>query len=136
MKKPDRQVLRLDNRTDMVLEIDILLQFAHNLVVIPVGSSYTILRTSVPGADCLFYVVLRVMIRLDEEKHLFGFLYAVTVGQCVALLASPLFEDDVTILDENRGNLHGTDRVAALSVGISSAFNLDDRIHHRIPVET
>ena len=117
------------------LKIDFLLHLSHNLLVVLVGGFHTVLGSSVPGSDGLFDVVLRVMIRLDQEKHLLGFLDAVTVGHCVALLTVPLFEDDVAILHENRGNLHGADGVATLSVGISSTFHLDDCIHDWIPVE-
>ena len=118
------------------LKIDFLLHLSHNLLVVPVGGFHTVLGSSVPGSDGLFDVVLRVMIRLDQEKHLLGFLNTESVGHSVALITFPLFEDDVTILDENRGNLHGADRVSTLCVGISSTFYLDDRIDHRVPVET
>ena len=119
----------------MNLEIDHLLHLTHNLFEVPVRGADTVFRSSVPGSDRLFDAVLRVMIRLDQEKHLLGFLDAVSVSHCVALLTVPLFEDDVAILDENRGNLHDADGVATLCVGISSTFNLDDCIHDWIPVD-
>jgi hypothetical protein len=126
----------LDNRISIVLEIDHLLHFVHNLLEIPVRSADTILGSTVPGSDSFLYIVLRVMKRLNKEEHFFGLLQTVSVSQRVAQLTFPFFEDIIAILHEYRCNLHGTNRVSTHSLGVASTFYLNNRIHHWIPVES
>ena len=106
-----------------------------SLVIILLRAPDAVSRAAVPRADGLFHIVLRVVVLLYQDKHLFRLCHVEAVRQLKSFLAFLLFQNVVALFHQNRSYLHGPARVAAHGLGVALALHLNYRVHHAVPVK-
>ena len=55
----------------LILRMNVSLEITHNLLKVALCSTATIFLSSVPRTYSMFYIVLWIVVRLNEQKHLF-----------------------------------------------------------------
>ncbi len=55
----------------LILRMNVCLEITHNFFKVALCSTATIFLSSVPRTYSMFYIVLWIVVRLNEQKHLF-----------------------------------------------------------------
>ena len=79
-------------------------------------------------------VILRVMMRLNQQEHLFRLLYIETICQSITFLTFACLQNVVALFYTYRSNLHGTTLVSIFSIAIATTLDLNNCSNHRTPV--
>lgn len=83
---------------------------------------YIVLNSSCPQANAFLYLVERVMVGLDEDEHLFGFLRTVPIIQRITLFRASCPQDVIAFLYEHRRYLEHSYILSVYSSRISFAL--------------
>lgn len=110
------------------------IQMTFHFLKVTLCTRHGVVLTAVPSSDGLFYIVLRVVKRLDEQEHSSRLADAESVGQGVALVRASHAQYAVAVFYQYGGYLHSSTGVALHRPCVSFAFYLDYRIHHGIPI--
>lgn len=121
-------------RNESLDVVFVSIQMTFHFLKVTLCTRHGVVLTAVPSSDGLFYIVLRVVKRLDEQEHSSRLADAESVGQGVALVRASHAQYAVTVFYQYGGYLHSSTGVALHRPCVSFAFYLDYRIHHGIPI--
>lgn len=121
-------------RNESLDVVFVSIQMTFHFLKVTLCTRYGVVLTAVPSSDGLFYIVLRVVKRLDEQEHSSRLADAESVGQGVALVRASHAQYAVAVFYQYGGYLHSSTGVALHRPCVSFAFYLDYRIHHGIPI--
>lgn len=121
-------------RNESLDVVFVSIQMTFHFLKVTLCTRHGVVLTAVPSSDGLFYIVLRVVKRLDEQEHSSRLADAESVGQGVAFVRASHAQYAVTVFYQYGGYLHSSTGVALHRPCVSFAFYLDYRIHHGIPI--
>ena len=121
-------------RNESLDVVFVSIQMTFHFLKVTLCTRHGVVLTAVPSSDGLFYIVLRVVKRLDEQEHSSRLADAESVGQGVALVRASHAQYAVAVFYQYGGYLHSSTGVALHRPCVSFAFYLDYRIHHGIPI--
>lgn len=121
-------------RNESLDVVFVSIQMTFHFLKVTLCTRHGVVLTAVPSSDGLFYIVLRVVKRLDEQEHSSRLADAESVGQGVALVRASHAQYAVAVFYKYGGYLHSSTGVALHRPCVSFAFYLDYRIHHGIPI--
>lgn len=121
-------------RNESLDVVFVSIQMTFHFLKVTLCTRHGVILTAVPSSDGLFYIVLRVVKRLDEQEHSSRLADAESVGQGVALVRTSHAQYAVAVFYQYGGYLHSSTGVALHRPCVSFAFYLDYRIHHGIPI--
>lgn len=121
-------------RNESLDVVFVSIQMTFHFLKVTLCTRHGVVLTAIPSSDGLFYIVLRVVKRLDEQEHSSRLADAESVGQGVALVRTSHAQYAVTVFYQYGGYLHSSTGVALHRPCVSFAFYLDYRIHHGIPI--
>lgn len=121
-------------RNESLDVVFVSIQMTFHFLEVTLCTRHGVVLTAVPSSDGLFYIVLRVVKRLDEQEHSSRLADAESVSQGVALVRASHAQYAVAVFYQYGGYLHSSTGVALHRPCVSFAFYLDYRIHHGIPI--
>lgn len=121
-------------RNESLDVVFVSIQMTFHFLKVTLCTRHGVVLTAVPSSDGLFYIVLRVVKRLDEQEHSSRLADAESVGQGVSLVRASHAQYAVAVFYQYGGYLHNSTGVALHRPCVSFAFYLDYRIHHGIPI--
>lgn len=121
-------------RNESLDVVFVSIQMTFHFLKVTLRTRYGVVLSAVPSSDGLFYIVLWVVKRLDEQEHSSRLADAESVGQGVALVRASHAQYAVAVFYQYGGYLHSSTGVALHRPCVSFAFYLDYRIHHGIPI--
>ena len=112
-----------------------LIKMSHYLLVIALRTLDLVSHTAIPDANGFLYIIRRIILTHDDDKHLSTLLHIEAILQRKAFLLATRLQYQVAVLHANGLYLHRSATVATAGIGVAPTLYFSYCIHYRIPVE-